>query len=105
MPLFMCLSRYDARNNKGKTFKRLFRRVSSLLLPFITFAVIDFFIYKKSIIHTFLYPENGLWFFWVLSVIEVLIYLVDTTANKFNGGGDYLLLNLVLLCVPSNYLD
>lgn len=101
MPLFMCISGYVARYNKSKTIKKLCRRVVSLLLPFLTFAIINCIIYRQSIIRTFIYQENALWFFWTLSAIEILIYLADTITNKFNGGSVYyLLINLILLCIP-----
>lgn len=108
MPLFMFVSGYIvSMGNKNINLKWLKKRVLVLLLPFLSWSIIAYFIlgryHKSNIINylcnVILYPDNGLWFLWVLMLNCVCLY-VGILFNKKLGDWTYLIINMIILLIP-----
>lgn len=84
-----------------------------LVLPFITWGVIQYFLSKPAgynpltwLLHLLQYPDDGLWFLWILFQISVLFGLVGIgiqrtipllAAKRYDGKTDLGILYLVLV--------
>lgn len=71
MPLFMCLSGY-ACYKKEVNWNVIPKRAKQLLLPFVTFNIINSILTHQAIWDYVINPQIGLWFLWVLFFITLL---------------------------------
>lgn len=102
MPAFMFLSGYVAQLvHPHSTYKQLGKRISSLLVPFLVWGI--FSTTKDGIPYgsILIYPEKGLWFLWVLTEINVLVFLIDKISAPLKYAM-YALAYILLLAVPWN---
>ena len=90
MPIFMFISGYFSLHGLNKTLsssefvKKLRRTVVSLFVPFISFAVISSIISENNILSTsILYPQNSLWFLWVLMWMQLIMLGAQQITNLF----------------------
>lgn len=108
MPLFFFLSGYVSKNKISViNLKKYF---VALIIPFISFAIIsslyigyqgieDNYRVAHNIIKTLIYPDNGLWFLYVLFVIHILNYIASRTSIL------YVILIIVFITAISKVLD
>lgn len=91
MPLFIFISGYLSYREKGIDIKYLKRRFLTLLIPYFSWMVVSSIInvidtndgFFSSIIRIFLYPDNGLWFLWVLFWMHILFYCCSFLSKKY----------------------
>lgn len=108
MPLFMFLSGYTLQYTKQTcSFQWLKKRFRGLYIPFISWAIIDVLIYNRkhfidTLLNKLIYPENGLWFLFVLGEISIVMYLAGVFSKKYLKNSDitYVIFNLILLLLP-----
>jgi len=98
MPLFMFISGYVSFFSTWKGFATFKNKFFLLLVPFFSWGLISFFklvILNKIgfygvfdfFFHLVLYPDNeGLWFLWVLFLINLLIFFVRSTRINLEVG-------------------
>lgn len=88
MPAFMAVSGYLAyrpmRDVRGQIWPLIYRRFRQLVIPFILWTTVWLSINGRFSLGDFgnamLYPDGGLWFLWVLFVINVIFLLGDALA-------------------------
>lgn len=84
MPLFIFLSGYVSYKVNIYDWGYVFKRMSSLLLPFISWGIVNQSIlqYQSHSFHPLayfkfiIYPDNGLWFLWVLFFMHFSYFIV-----------------------------
>lgn len=112
MPLFMFISGYTvALTNIAISRKWLTRRAVSLMIPFITWAVISSIVHAWKdapafFWHIILYPENGMWFLLVLFYNCAVLYLAGLARSRIRSKyGDlaYAAALLILMLIPGDY--
>lgn len=94
MPIFMVLAGYFAykglqkRYNEKKPGNSLLKSVISYALPFISFGMIrgaflcnSFIQYIQFLGNMFLYPNNSLWFLWILLIMDFLLRISCHLSN------------------------
>ncbi|HHE3530697.1 TPA: acyltransferase family protein [Yersinia enterocolitica] len=90
MPLFMCISGYLYKEPKGIS-SDLMKKAKLLLIPFFSWAMINFFIFNTDGVHLssfysymwalLINPSLGLWFLWVL-FFTMCIFMLLPEKNK-----------------------
>lgn len=100
MPLFMCLSGYvNQMVHPDINVEQLIKRIISLVTPFLIWGIFSSLKNGIQYYEIILYPEKGLWFLWVLAVINVAVYIAYLLEKKV-GPAAYILINLLLLIIP-----
>ena len=107
MPAFMAISGYVAyRPNSsgydGKTFfSIIYRRFRQLIVPFILWSILLMLIKSRlsfnNAIDLLLHPDGGLWFLWVLFIINVFIIFGIWVAERIQIKEEYLIVGIGLL--------
>ena len=83
MPMFMCLSGYVAQMvHPHMTMRQLLGRISSLLIPFLSWGIISVIKDQIPYYNIIFYPEKGLWFLWVLAFINALVFFIELFPGK-----------------------
>ena len=100
MPIFMFVAGYFAyyqlEKNKDLSKKELLRyllkKIVSLLIPFVSFALLSSLILKKysNVYLCFLYPQKSLWFLWSLMWLEIITFFAQVISfmiekNEYQG--------------------
>ena len=89
MAFFMFLSGIVLSEKQFGGRQWLFKRLKSLLIPFLSWAIISCIIYGENIIKGLLrriiYIENGLWFLFSLAEISVCIWLHVNLVRKLTS--------------------
>ena len=118
MPLFIFLSGFTASYslNKRSHTITIKNRFTTLMIPFLSWGFIMYFIkfignvilnerldstLLEFMIATMLNPGLGLWFFWVLFFLYLIIILAKKLENKI-GIVSYILIYILLLTIPIN---
>lgn len=89
MPAFMAVSGYLAyrTNRGGQILPLIIRRFKQLVVPFFLWTLVLLFVNGRfcieALVNAILYPDGGLWFLWVLFIINVLFVLGDALSVKF----------------------
>lgn len=108
MPAFMAVSGYLAfRLNSsaggGNLRKFVSRRFRQLLIPFFLWTLVWAFIKGSISINVFfnylLYPGSGLWFLWVLFIINVIFVLGSELSAKMRINQIYVILSIGFVLV------
>lgn len=91
MPAFMAVSGYLSFRVKDKVggaklYSTIWRRFKQLVIPFVLWTVF-LLLYNnsftiESIVEYILYPDKGLWFLWVLFIINVIFVISDLLSEK-----------------------
>ena len=90
MPLFMFISGYVTIFSKKPNLKSLARKAKTLLLPYLSWAFINYFIfhygmsfyeYQKMVINE---PDNALWFLYVLFFCHLTFYFLNKIPSHFD---------------------
>lgn len=81
MPLFMMVSGYFAHN-----YLTLRKDCFRLLVPYVMWAVVTAIQYRSVtyLWKVFLYPDNGLWFLWVLFFVKAIYASAFVLERKFH---------------------
>lgn len=108
MPAFMAVSGYlgfNSINRKGegrnKWMPLILRRLQQLIIPFVIWTLIllasDAGLSWTNIKEYFLYPDKGLWFLWVLFIVNVLFILGTWLSEKSRIRHEFVIICLCLL--------
>ena len=101
MATFFVISGYVG-YKKEYAISSLWGKARQLLLPFVTWTVLETFIRgagPSSLLNAVLKPDNSYWFVFVLFVILVLFTLTVVICQKLELKNDYLLWGVVILLV------
>lgn len=110
MPAFMAISGFVAFRSKDPTgggithyLSIIYRRFKQLVVPFILWSVLLLLINTslsfKNAIALLLYPDGGLWFLWVLFIINVFFIFGSWVAERLKIKEDYIIVGIGLLLV------
>lgn len=104
MPLFMFISGYVSLYSQEPSLKNIGRKAKALLLPYISWSIINFFIfhhdisfyeYQKMVIAQ---PDYSLWFLYVLFFNHLAFYLLSKIpSHKTSWIGAFLSLPIMFL--------
>jgi fucose 4-O-acetylase-like acetyltransferase len=90
MPLFIFISGFVSFRNDGLKDKYLSNKFIGLILPYFSWMLVEIFIslfnskidFKAKLIEFLLYPDNGLWFLWVLFWMQCILYICFKVSKK-----------------------
>lgn len=88
MPIFMFVSGYFALNRINKNtsvqdfFKKLWKMVANLFIPFLSYAIIVSIIKQKNLVFkSIIYPDYSLWFLWALMWMQIIMLISQYVAK------------------------
>jgi fucose 4-O-acetylase-like acetyltransferase len=90
MPLFIFISGFVSYRKDGLKDKYLINKFIGLLIPYFSWILVLIFIssfnntfdFKDKLIQYLLYPDNGLWFLWVLFWMQCVLYICFVVSKK-----------------------
>lgn len=100
MPAFMAVSGFVAfrPSGGGKITNRLsviYRRMRQLIVPFFIWTIVLMLVQSgislENIKKYLIYPDNGLWFLWVLFFINVFFIFGDYISERIKSKQDYVI--------------
>ena len=105
MPAFMAISGYVAyrsKRSRGEScLSIIYRRFKQLVVPFILWSILLLLINTslsfKNAIALLLYPDGGLWFLWVLFIINVLFVFGSWLAEILKIKQAYIIVGIGLV--------
>ncbi|UKK67581.1 acyltransferase family protein [Prevotella communis] len=106
MPAFVAISGFLAYRNNGVvgggiSWNKVYRRFRQLVIPFGLWTIVLLTVINclnlQSMVKYLLYPDNGLWFLWVLFFINVLFLFSDWSSRKFRVKSEVVVLILCIL--------
>ena len=91
MPLFIFISGYLSYRNEGIQSDFLKRRFLSLLIPFFSWMVVSSILNSfennenifSFMLRVLLFPDNGLWYLWVLFWMQSVLFLCNYLSSKY----------------------
>ena len=91
MPLFVFLSGYLSYRKDGLKKDYLKRRFLSLIVPYLTWMILSSIIsgvtsgfnFISTVLNIFFYPDNGLYFLWVLFWMHLVLYCCSFVPRKY----------------------